>query len=167
MNAERWLRACGFWALWAGSISIVFAEEVRAMPYCSSREFVREINDAASGSRWLLFRDLGHPGGPGNLVLLTGSGDADQARGCRSGEVQRPTQDVAKTRKIVIRPGDRLAVREQTWSMDLVLDGTALGPAAEGEPLNVRLRIGRTVRAIAVLRGLAKLAPQQEAQPWE
>jgi hypothetical protein len=96
---------------------------------------------------------------------MTGPGDAEREQGRRYGAVQRPAHDLVKARRIVIRPGDRLVVRDQTSSMALALDGTALGAAAEGESLNVRLRIGGTVRAIAVLPGMANLAAQGETRP--
>jgi len=164
MSTGRWLRVWGLCAL-AGSIGTGFAQQMHATPYCSSGEFVRAITDAASGSRWLLLRDPEHAGGPGKLVLTAGSGDAQREQGCRSGATQRQEQGLVKALKTVIRQGDQIVVREQTSFVDLRLVGTALGPAAEGESLRVRLRIGGTVRAIAVLPGVVDLVAQREAQP--
>jgi len=181
MRARGWMRICGLGALWACAVSAGAALEMRggdrseacasglyrwraAVLDCSSGKFVREIDDAASGSQWLLFRNRAHPGGPGKLVLRPGPGDADQRQACRYEAVQRRARDVVKSRKMVIRSGDRLVVQERNSSTVLALEGTALSPAAEGEALNVRLRIGGSVRAIAVLPGLARLAALREAQ---
>ena len=177
MNAGRWLRVWGYCALWmlAGPLGIGCAPETPvenlagncagAQNRSASKEVVRAFADPASGSRWLLFRGEEHLGGPGKLVLAVGSGFAREAQSCRSSAMQRQVLDTGQAHKIVIRAGDKIVVRERTSFVDLALDGTALGAAAEGELLHVRLRIGGTVRAIAVLPGLANLAAQREAEP--
>jgi len=126
---------------------------------CGSMDFVREIDDAGAGSRWMLFRDRNHPEKPGRLVLDESRTTADKSRGCESVLVREPLATTNTARKIVIRAGDRLAIQERTSRVDLQLEGTALAPAAAGDILNVRLRFGTTVRAIAVKPGQAALMP--------
>lgn len=131
---------------------------------CSSMEFVREIDDAGAGSRWMLFRDRKHPGGPGSLVLDDPWSRANKPRGCESGLGREPLTTLQASRTLVIRAGDRLTIRERTSRVDLQLEGIALAPAAAGDHLNVRLRFGKTVRAVAIRPGQAALMPA-EARP--
>ncbi len=108
-------------------------------------EIVREIDDPHTGSRWLLMRDLSHPGGPGRLLL--------------AGEFRnhlRPSQPGVEPPRTVIRAGDRLVVEENTAVVEARLEAVALGPAVVGSPLDVRLKIGgKVVRAVALGPGRA------------
>jgi hypothetical protein len=120
----------------------------------SQCEIVREIDDPHTGGRWLLARDPVHPGGPGRLVL---------AGGVRI-TVPRPGAPIVEPPHPVIHAGDRLVVEENTTVVEARLEAVALGPAAIGSPLDVRLKIGGTVvRAVALAPGRAAFLA--EARP--
>lgn len=114
-----------------------------------------EIDDPNSGARWLMYASAN--GGPGRLVLVSSSrGTAPrgtaQARGVDAPRLPRP----------VIRAGDRIVLEEHTPVVDARLEAIALGPAAPGGDLRVRLAIGgRTLAAVAVTAGRALLAPEE------
>lgn len=178
MKILIWASNVGMAALWAGVLSIgagqtagglglsITDAECRsaARPCnhgCGSMDFVREIDDAGAGSRWMLFRDRNHPEGPGRLVLDVSRSAAEKLRDRESVLVREPLAPINAFRKVVIRAGDRLAIRERTSRVDLQLEGTALAPAAAGDFLNVRLRFGTTVRAVAIKPGQAALTPAE------
>ena len=183
MKVDRWLCGCGLAAIWAGALSFAVGQGAGGSnlrggdadspsslqvpsPGCNSKDFVREIHDAGSGLRWMLFRNDSHAGAPGRLVLNASRGNADETQGCASGLDQESLPGVDAFREVVIRAGDRLTIQEYTSRVDLRLEGVALTPAANGDAFNVRLRIGgRTVRAIALKPGKAMLAPQAEVWP--
>ncbi|MGC9157977.1 MAG: hypothetical protein ACP5FH_03215 [Terracidiphilus sp.] len=133
--------------------------EVAAAP--AQGRVVREIDDPATGERWLLLRNERNPGGPEQLVLAgvgAGGADAAHARAKSLSQVPRALP--------VIRTGDRLIVEEHTPVVDAELEALALGTATRGAALNVRLRIGgRVVRAVALGPGRAELAPEAEVWP--
>ena len=118
---------------------------------------VREIEDPHSGDRWLLVRQAEYPGGPGRLLLARWTsldGNSPVALAVRP--------HVAP----VIRAGDRVTVEEHTARVDAVLAAVALGSAAPGALLRVRLAVGgRVVQAIATAAGHATLALDAEGQP--
>jgi hypothetical protein len=184
MKTRRWLLACGLAAIWAGVVSYGVGQKANGIGWpeahagcsrscrpgnleCSSKNVVREIDDGESGARWMLFRDESHPGGPGRLVLQGSSGSANGTAGCGSESglktlLRRGTPD----RELAIRAGDRLTIRDRALLLDLQLEGTALAPAAAGDPLDVRLKIGGgTVRAIVVKSGLAILSSHVVLRP--
>lgn len=132
----------------------------------ASGELVREIDDPSSGKRWLLMRDLRHPGGPGllRLVSVERGGQAEvkkpglePERGpyrVESAQAGLPFEPALP----VIRGGDRVIVEEHTPVADARLEAVALGPARTGAAFNARLTIGGwTVRAVAVGPGRAVL----------
>jgi hypothetical protein len=180
MKIYRWLRDWGLPALGAGALSFGAGHVASAMnlpsvecssqwqPHnlsCSAKDFVREIDDASSGLRWMLFRDASHPGGPGRLVSSAPRGNSKETRNRGSGLDRESQQGIDASGKVEIRTGDRLIVQEHTQRVDLQLEGTALTSASAGEALNVRLRFGGwTVRAIAVKPGQAKLVLQAEVR---
>ncbi len=123
-------------------------------------EIFREIDDEATGGRWLLERDADHPGGPGRMVLAArglnvpgGSGSA-QIRAARASLLP------------VIRAGDRVIVEENTPVVETRLEAVALAPALAGSVFEVRLEIGgKIVRAVALAAGRAAFVHQIGAQP--
>lgn len=113
---------------------------------------VREIDDPNSGARWLLYPSK--DGGPGRLVLVANSGP----RGTATAAPILPQP--------VIRAGDRIVLEEHTAVVDARLEAVALGPAAPGASLRVRLAVGgRVIAAVALAPGRAQLIPEQETQP--
>jgi hypothetical protein len=134
-----------------------------------NREIVREIDDPATGNRWLLERSSLNDGGPGRMLLF----EPGKASSLQQGTtVPRPDRrdgpgGVGKqesARRVVapillIRAGERLIVEEHTELLDATLEAVALSGASQGESLRVRLLIGwRVVNAVAVAPGRALLA---------
>ncbi len=118
----------------------------------------REIDDPASGARWLLVLGGNRPGGPGQLVLV--------------GDPNLPAPDshlqISTSHSLVpvIRAGDAILLEEHTTAVDLELEAVALGPATIGNRLRARLRLGgRTVSAIASGPGHATLALDTKVWP--
>jgi hypothetical protein len=134
-------------------------------------EIVREIDDPHTGARWLLLRDSSHPGGPGRLVLAVEPRPQalDEARGgARNGARSEAGQyqQGRVSMQPVIRAGERLIVEESTAVVDARLEAVALGPAAIGSPLNVKLAIGgKVVRAVALAPGRAAFQAETEVSP--
>jgi len=129
----------------------------------ASGKVVREIDDPRNGTRWLLMRNLRYPGGPGRLVPASEPRIADSENALQKVAQQQP---VRAGMQLVVRAGDRLVVEENTALVDARLEGVALGPAAIGSSLNVRLAVGgNVVRALALAPGRAALAPGIEVQP--
>ncbi len=129
----------------------------------ATQEIVREIEDWHFGDRWVLPRNIDHPAGPGRLVLIS------VARVERSSRVYKSTQFVREreygTASLlpIIRAGDRVIVEDHTKIADARLEAVALGAAAAGSALTVRLKIGgRSVRVIAEAPGQALLPPTRE-----
>jgi hypothetical protein len=124
-----------------------------------SAHLIREIDDPHLGSRWLLYRDPSHPGGPGRLVCAA-SVAPDRARTSVS------VADPGTMPRAIIRAGDRVVLEENTPIVDARLQAIALNPALAGAPLQVRLEIGgKVLVAIAIARGRVALAPQPEIRP--
>lgn len=116
---------------------------------------IRVIQDPHTGMRWLLERSPENPGGPGRMVLL--SADSKSPNNGID-----PILVAAPIAPPVIRAGDRLTVEEHSAMADAQLEAVALGPAAEGAPLNLRLSIGgKVVRAIALGPGHAMFAASE------
>lgn len=116
-------------------------------------EIVREIDDPSSGTRWLLYRNPVHPGGPGRLVPLGGVYPASF-----------PRDSAFAAERPIIRTGDHVILEESTPVLDARLSATALNPAPAGGPLRVRLDLGgQIVAATAVAPGRVALV-QPEAQ---
>ena len=110
----------------------------------------REIDDPASGLRWLLVEDPAHPGGPGRLVSL--SPDKRMAKPRSLGKVAAA--------EVVIHAGETVQVEEHSAVIDANLEVVALSSAAPGGPLRVRLRIGgRVVKARVIAAGRAVREP--------
>lgn len=153
-----------------------------------SPAIVREIDDPQSGVRWLLMRDANHPGGPGVLVRAGSTETAVLTKTSRSPEAAieppRKEREVAETvgeptrvglgrikpanSQIppVIRAGDSLILEENSAVVEARLEATALGPAAIGSPLAVRLKIGgKVVQAVALGSGRVAFRSDSEVHP--
>jgi len=88
------------------------------------------------------------------------------AAGKERGDGPEGATEAARLWLPVIRAGDRLIVEEKTAVAEVRLEAVALGPAGNGFPLLVRLKIGgRVVRAVALGPGRAAFAPETEARP--
>ena len=127
---------------------------------------VREIDDPATGMRWLLERDPAYPGSPGRLVPASGT-RAVPDKNPRAGSLApRPAQAavpsaVPSSLKAIIRGGDRLVVEQHTAVIEARLEAVALGPARCGATFQARLKIGgKVVRVVELAPGRAELAPQ-------
>jgi hypothetical protein len=129
-----------------------------------AEESVREIDDPATGDRWLLERDSEHPGGPGRMVLVA-KGKASPAPAGASVEYSG-SRFATGTPAALIHAGEPLIVEEHSRLLDATLEATALGPVREGGTLRVRLSIGgRVVKAVAIAPGRALISPDSGAQP--
>jgi hypothetical protein len=126
----------------------------------ASAEIFREIDDPRDGARWLLSRDLSHPGGPG-VLAQTGGESPSQAQRLKTGV--RPAEKIPVP---VIRAGDRLILEEHSAVVEGRLEAIALAPAAVGSVVSVRLIIGgKVVRARALASGRVDLKPETEGRP--
>jgi hypothetical protein len=152
--------SCGLYCVLvagAGFAQAPAAPRPTAVPASAQVPAFREIDDPHSGARWLVVRDMEHPGGPGRLVPL--------GAGQRHGNLPLNAPKLAAAAP-VIRAGDRIVVEEHTDVVDAVLEAVALGPAVEQGPLEARLRIGgRVVRVVALAPGRARLTAKGEARP--
>jgi len=120
-----------------------------ARPQLGAGAVIRQIEDPNSGLRWLLFADPAHPGGPGRLIA---QGTAAIKQGAARSTAEAPAP--------VIRPGDPVQVEEHSAVVDTTLQAVALGAAAPGGKLRLRLRIGgRVLTARALGPGRAALEP--------
>ncbi len=133
-------------------------------------EAIREIDDAATGDRWLLIRDDADPGGPGRMVRIERT-DPVLKDGARKkpaqGSAERAAHAAANSAMHpVIRAGDAVVVEEHSEVVDVRLEATALGSAAAGDEFYARLKIGgEAVRVKALGPGRASLVPEPGAHP--
>ena len=112
---------------------------------------LRVIEDPWAGARWLVYEDSEHPGRPARLV---------------EAPLEATDANLRNSRPRILHSGDRLIVEEHTAVADASLAAVALGEAAEGEVVAVRLAIGgRVVKAVAEGRGRARLASGPDGQP--
>jgi len=142
-------------------------------PRPDSGEVRREIRDPHTGQVWLLSLDPANPGGPGRLIpaapqysIPPQSTPAPQTQ---------PSMNRSAAARLepspapIIHAGDRVTLEEETPTVSARLEAIALGPAAAGAPLRVRLRLGgQIVPAIAVTArrvALAQVLSAQGAQP--
>ena len=149
-----------------GAVLVSSAAEVAA---------VREVDDLATGTRWLLVRDPEHPAGPGRWVrseeaspaesFATTGDKAAPAIGHQSDAAAGPSAAplagrVTPPAAILMRGGDLVIVEQQTPVLTARLAAVALEPATLGRLFRVRLKAtGARVWAIALGPGEARLAP--------
>jgi hypothetical protein len=123
-------------------------------------EILREIDDPATGDRWLLVRDTDDPGGPGRMVL------AARGQSVPAGSARGRTSAVRAAVLPVIRAGERVIVEENTPIVEARLEAVALVPAQAGSVFKARLQIGgKVVRVVALGPGRAAFVHQIGAQP--
>ena len=128
------------------SVLVVAPAVAQSAPPTTS-EVVREIDDPHTGNRWLLTRDPSRPGGPGLMVLAAVGFQRANVLGADDSSASKDQSRYLP----VIHTGDHLVVEENTSVASVYLDGTALGPAMVGSPLNVRLTIGDSIVRAAAL----------------
>ncbi len=146
----------------AGGAAPGFRIEVSSSAPAGS-QLVREVDDPATGQRWLLLRNERDPGGPGRMVLAGVEVGVDGADGRLARTRSRGDETLALP---VIRSGERLVVEEHTAILDAVLEARALKAAARGSTFPVRLTIGgRVVRVVALGPGRAELTAEAGVEP--
>lgn len=115
---------------------------------------VGRFRDPHTGICWCLLSNALTPAGPARWVASTSREDS-----CVQAETERGPQGLA------IQRGDRVVVEEHTRAVDAFLEAVAMGPAAVGASLDLRLKIGgRVVRAAAIAPGRAALLPATEVR---
>ena len=130
----------------------------------AAEEIVREIDDPATGARWLLERDSRHPGGPWRMMLVAQRHASPPTAKASVKNARKGFE--TRTSVAMIHAGDHLIVEEHTRLLDAVLEATSLARAREGESFRVRLSIGgRVVNAVAIAPGRAMLSRDSGAQP--
>jgi hypothetical protein len=129
-------------------------------------QVVREIDDSATGNRWLLVRDEANPAGPGRMVRIE-TGKAGSTGGIEGESARKGTHSpTAAPVRPVIHAGDAVILEEHTSVVDARLEAVALGSAAVGAQFKARLKIGgKVLRAVALEAGRAEMTPESEAQP--
>jgi hypothetical protein len=116
----------------------------------------REIDDPATGDRWILMRDAAHPEGPGRIALIAPERTENRFAGARGAGTESASSFLPV---LVIHGGDKIIVEEHTTVVDARLEAVALGPAAQGNAFRVRLNIGgKIILAVATAPGQAVVA---------
>jgi hypothetical protein len=122
----------------------------------------REIDDPATGDRWILMRDAAHPEGPGRMALIAPERTENRFAGARGAGTESASSILPV---LVIHGGDKIIVEEHTTVVDARLEAVALGPAARGNSFRVRLTIGgKVIFAVATAPGHAAVASPIGAQ---
>ena len=129
-------------------------------------QVIREIDDSATGDRWLLVRDTKNPAGPGSMVRIE-PGKAGLTGGIEGAPARKRTQSpTAAPVRPVIHAGDAVILEKHTSVIDARLEAVALGSAAVGAEFKARLKIGgKVLRVVALAAGRAEMTPESEAQP--
>lgn len=158
----------GIWAVaFAASLNAQSAANVEAsstrthvaVPSDAAGDVLREIDDPATGIRWLMLRDPNRPAGPGRLV------PAPNAIVCREKDCVSK-QLCARREQPVIHTGDAVTVEEHTPVLDMRLQAVALEPSLKGAYFTARLKVGgKAARVLAVAPGHAVFGPETEVKP--
>lgn len=141
---------CGDEAKGAG-LNGVSSARVSAQPQApceTPNRAIRWIDDPATHLRWILLKDPRHPAAPAVLAPMQSNS------GCvlRSGENRVAVESNCFSQPAIplIHGGETLIVEQHSAAADAQLEGTALGPAAIGEALRVRLKkSGKILSVIA------------------
>ena len=146
-----------------------FSQELKTNPQlaaCSNESnlkahyrALREIEDPGTHQRWLLIQDQERAAGPAFFVREL------RPSWCASfvaATTNSPSHFAARLRQLpVIHAGDAVLLSAHTKISDAEFEAIALGPAAAGDPLRVRLKFGGfTARAIATAPGRVTLADE-------
>jgi hypothetical protein len=125
-------------------------------------EVRRELIDPCLGLHWQLVADPAHLGGPGRLVPV------DETTALHVNDTLRAATTASGSSRamllpIVIRPGDRLTVEQETAVIHAQLQAVALESGAVGDHLRVRLTTdknkamgiaGPVISVVATAKGL-------------
>ena len=135
-----------------------------SVPSLVPGRLIRVIEDPNLGDRWMLCRNLDHPGGPGSLLHVAAQSAVKWNRLGGAESTNSLERDPAAIRP-VIRAGDRVIVEENSAVAEARLTAVALESATVGSAFNARLEIGgKVVRAVAMRTGQALFQPQLEVR---
>ena len=124
---------------------------------------VRIIDDQATGRRWLLVKQLDRPEAPGLLLQI--ADDQSCSKLLPAGTEGRFPIAHQVLPLQVIRPGDSVILSEDSPVADARLEAIAIEPAAAGQSLTVRLKLGgHLLRAVAIAPGSALLVREREVR---
>jgi hypothetical protein len=124
---------------------------------------LRIIDDQGTGRRWLLVRQFDRPEAPALLLQMSLNQSCSQLLIADSAW-RSPTAH-QKLSLPIIRPGDSVILSEDSEISDARLEAIALQPAATGQVLMVRLKLGgHLLRAVATAPGSALIADRNEVR---
>lgn len=120
---------------------------------------MRLIEDPSTHLRWMLMKDAAHPEWPARLEPFANTFGAPGSTG---GTVSLPSRKVA-----MIHAGDALTITRHSEVSDVRLEAIALGPAAIGELVRVRLKTsGRVLSVVADGAGRATMLTDGNEVRW-
>ena len=120
---------------------------------------IRLIEDPSTHLRWMLMKDAAHPEWPARLEPFANTFGTSGSTG---GAVSLPSRKV-----LMIHAGDALTITRHTEVSDVRLEAVALGPAAIGELVRVRLKTsGRILSVIADGAGRATMLTDGNEVRW-
>ena len=170
--ATRWTLLVAAFAILSGSATFSSAQPLAPPEVIPTQglngapqRVLREIEDPATGMRWLLFHNQMIPNGPGRLLAIgAGNPAALQTKGSAASTGSNPM--LRPPLPVIIRGGDVVTVEEVSALVKLQMEGIALGPAKLGNTLQVRLTVGKHVVSVVALGpGRTRLAASSLVQP--